>query len=826
MIRLRALLYIVIPLLVTFNAATVFHSSSGSMFAQEEADSWEKIYGTDESGAYKKLPSNPKDACETATSNIERAAQAILGEKKASSRNPRTAWDHASEPKYFKQVNDRLLLKKKERAILYRNGFVVLPKTELDNYGYAYHEIYQSELPVYITIDSIMHAIYISNDEILKDLELKILEPALNKAVEAMRARLATQGASLPADMLRDLDVYLTVAASLLKGSVLPSQFRTDSEVNALYGMAMEAKDIKTVSLFGRMRKIDWSQYTPRGHYADEDFQKYFRGAMWLSRTEFNLSSRSCMSSFPGDAPDPSETPREVLAALALSGLAESSGAAGDIALVGRAWDLLAGVREDLSLRDVAEIQKSAAITNLDADAAVRFIKALGGRFARTVNTHPMPDGTKELPAICTMIGPRITSDTGALKNVHDPAVKERKLVSVCDMGYALGSDRAKNYLAADLARYPELSSALDSARKTANTAKDAGDLYAAWMSAIRKMGAKVEGVLPSVMEHQAYEDLRLNGIVAAFGQIKHNYVLMAAQDYFFGGCRIPDGFVEPLTAVYAALMDYAARGAKVLAAIDPEGRTKSLAYFQRTLKTLSVLKAISERELANSPLSDEMKSFLSMIAELEPGTTGGPPVYSGWFFDLFYTRADGLSGAAFIADYFTSPEPGKIGYAGVSSVSFGVFVVDTCGAPRLFVGPVPRAFEYIGPINSRLTDAAAPTLTGVKNPWAESYTAPAHRAPSLRVSLNPVGDGKIECDVETTEPSGLLRIVLLDHNRKPLAQKNMKLKPGSRHITIGTPLKGKSPEAVYLGLGRWEHWSELNFMGTYLEFGGMKTQE
>lgn len=824
--RLRAILYIAVPLLVTFNVAAVFHSSSGSMFAQDEADSWENHYGSDESGAFKKSPLNPKSSCETAASNIERAAQAILGEKKALTRNPRVAWDHASDPKYFKQVNDRLLLKKKERAILYKNGFVVLPKTEMDNYGYAYHEIYQSEIPVYVTIDSIMHAIYISNDEILKDLEVKILEPSLNKAIEAMRTRLASPGATLPADTLHDLDVYLTLAASLLKGSVLPSQFRTDDQVKALYAMAMEAKDIKTVSLFGRMRKVDWSQYAPRGHYADEDFQRYFRGAMWLSRTEFNLSSRSCMSSCPGEVPDPSETPREVLAALALSALAESSGAAGEIALVERSWDLLAGMREDLSLRDVAEIKKSAGIVNLDGDAAGRFIKALGGRFARTVNTHPMPNGTKELPAICTMLGPRITSDTGALRFVHDPAVKERKVVSVCDMGYALGSDRAKNYLKAELARYPELSPALENARKAANTAKDPGDLYSAWMSAIRKMGPKADGVLPSVMEHRAYEDLRLNGIVAAYGQVKHNYVLMAAQDYFFGGCRIPDGFVEPLPAVYAALMDYAARGTKVLSVIDPEGRTKSLAYFQRTLKTLSVLKAISERELANVPLSDEMKNFLYMIAELEPGTTGGPPVYSGWYFDLFYTRADGMSGAAFIADYFTSPEAGKIGYAGVSGVNFGVFVVDTCGAPRLFVGPVPRAFEFIGPIDSRLTDAAAPTLTGVKNPWAESYTAPAYKAPSLRVSFNPAGEGKTECDVETTESSGLLRIVLLDHHRKPICQKNVKLKPGNRHLAIVVPPKSKNPEAVYLGFGRWEYWSELNFMGTYLEFGSMKTQE
>ncbi|MFO0657877.1 MAG: DUF3160 domain-containing protein [Polyangia bacterium] len=80
------------------------------------------------------------------------------------------------------------------------------------------------------------------------------------------------------------------------------------------------AKDLTGVSLFGRPRMIDFSQYAPRGHYAAEpQMTALFQTAMWLSRLEFNLVSRSSRSSAPGTSPDPRETPREVALALALA---------------------------------------------------------------------------------------------------------------------------------------------------------------------------------------------------------------------------------------------------------------------------------------------------------------------------------------------------------------------------------------------------------------------------------------------------------------------------------------------------------------------------
>ena len=49
-----------------------------------------------------------------------------------------------------------------------------------------------------------------------------------------------------------------------------------------------------------------------------------------------------------------------------------------------------------------------------------------------------------------------------------------------------------------------------------------------------------------------------MNTAVAAYGQLRHNYVLIAGQAYDEGGCEIPDGYVEPNVPLYEDLLAYA----------------------------------------------------------------------------------------------------------------------------------------------------------------------------------------------------------------------------------------------------------------------------
>jgi hypothetical protein len=157
------------------------------------------------------------------------------------------------------------------------------------------------------------------------------------------------------------------------------------------------------------------------------------------------------------------------------------------------------------------------------------------------------------------------------------------------------------------------------------------------------------------------------------------------------------------------------------------------------------------------------------------------------------------MRGAGFIADYFTSQD--GIAYVGATAPRMGVFVVDTNGPPRAFVGPIARAYEVRGPIATRYTDETARDLTRVDEPWAASYTlaAPA-AAPSLRVTYN---DGK-GVEIDAAAALGPATVKILDHHRVPLGTRTVTLKKGQTLV----PLRSrKGVSAIYIEIGTFRGW-------------------
>jgi len=60
------------------------------------------------------------------------------------------------------------------------------------------------------------------------------------------------------------------LAKSLLDGTIAPLMLGSDTDaVSGLVTAAMRAQGEDTREIFGARRRIDWSQFEPRGHYAD-----------------------------------------------------------------------------------------------------------------------------------------------------------------------------------------------------------------------------------------------------------------------------------------------------------------------------------------------------------------------------------------------------------------------------------------------------------------------------------------------------------------------------------------------------------------------------
>ena len=703
-----------------------------------------------------------QNACDPAIDTVRQTEAEILRGDAPRTQAASREWDKKSEPQYLGRLKQRFALNRAEQRLLAKNGFVVPARLKTPGYTRAFHELYQSQLPIYVSVDAIFHAVFKSHEQVVVGLEL-MLAARERKMLDAMHGALPRLAPELPSDVARDVDVYLTVARSLLADATVESALGTDKEAAPLIESARRAEKMKTVQLFGRARVVDFSQFAPRGYYASAEsgaLIPYFRASMWLSRLELNLSSRASRSSQPGLAPNPAETPREAVVALALARLAERARVLPDLDALDAAWTSLGGRREDVSVGDLLALTKKARIGRLEVPAAADSLRAnIGNDFQRTARIHYMPQGSWPLPAIATLLGPRILPDTAPLSHVVHQDINGRDLPTFADVAFLLGHDRAERYLDGDFRHYRGLKAALKSGR--AAVAKDpAPGMFGAWLTAISKLAGRPEGTLPGFMRTDAFSDARIASTVAAYGQLRHGAVLVAGQPYSEGGCEVPDGYVDPVPAVYGALGQYARRGVTLSKLAQDESAE---AHFTRLGEVLRLLGLIAKDELAGRELSDAQKRWLSMVVEIQPPTSDSPGSFDGWYFDLFPSVEAAFAEASFAADWFTGSNTHNAAVAGAKEPRLGLFVVDRYGPPRAFVGPVASAYAVVVPLEKRAsaTDGAAP--------WERSYVAPAPTAPALQVvtlDIDYSGDVPTHRFAVRSPVGARVRIDLLDHHR------------------------------------------------------------
>jgi hypothetical protein len=681
---------------------------------------------------------DPKATCFVANDNISRAErESRAAHGAAGATRP---WDGAKVPKYLDRIDAHLHLTHEEQEALKRNRFVVLDRVAYHDYANAFHDVFQEELPLFVGVDPIIHAVFRGTELALERVERKRLEPALKSMLRKLRGGLAASGAAMDAETRVDLDAYLGVAWALAvtapygEGPKRLSAFKNGDDVPIVTLLVKASNDngkLDTVTLFGRERVIDFSQLAPRGHYLTrageaQGLENYFRAVMWLSRTELNLVSRSSRSSHPGPTPDPRETPREVKDALALAELVDRTGASTELRAFDEVYTTFAGRREDVSPAKLSELARAKGIRSSDPEATDKLKAAIGDNFKRTARTHFTIEGAPNLPAIMTMFGPRIVPDVAPLTRVVHDAIPERKWLAAADAGFILGHDRARAFIP-DYGSFPGLPQAFAGARsELQSNATSAKDIYGSWLRAVLALASSPTGVVPSFMKNDAYADHRLNSALVGYGQIRHAFVLLAAQGYDSYGCEIPDAWVEPLPAVFDALYAHV------------RGMRAHAPGWEGLERVLAMLATIARDEASGKALTEPQKRWLGMVSEhIANGgyvSTGEPPKWTGWYFDMFEDREHGATGnTSFIADYFTLTNAEKVAYLGAEGPRMGIYIVDTGGEPRAMVGPVAKGFETHAPILGRLDDEKVFEPTTTKSaPWRASYAVPERPEPAL----------------------------------------------------------------------------------------------
>lgn len=642
-----------------------------------------------------------------------------------------------------------LALNDAESQLLAHNGFAISERRAFPSFIYGYETIYAEDLPVYVSADSVLHAVHRSYDEILKAIEQQALIPELRAMLTGMRASLQAGGASSLGQQARaDADFYTAVALSLLEDTdAQPVAGADASAIRTFVDGARKASGAKPIDIFGVSRTVDFSQFKPRGHYTDtEELKRYFRATMWLGRIDFRLIETQ---------PDHSQVfhRRQLEGALALREILGESARA-SWAKVDRTIGAFVGEPDNMTLPEldalladlgVADAGGLAAKTDADiADAIVN-----GGYGTQRISSHIMVnglgEGTMPLSSTFLLLGQRYVVDSHVFSNVVYDRVQhgrvKRMMPDPLDVGFAaLGNDQA-GLLLGDALHQHGYAPDLESMRILVDAHGDEfwnANLYNLWMASLRALSPRDLAGLPSVARTEAWGRRTLNAQLASWAELRHDTILYAKQSYTGGAsCEFPDAYVEPQPEFFAALGRFAAHGETIVSGLEMNDggylSTRITAWFQNLATVSAMLGEMATQERDGTPFTEEQLAFINRAVRVQMGC-GDPAGAEGWYADLFFEPAEGVKFDPTIADVHTQPtdqsgnEVGRVLHVATGRPRLMVVTVDTCAGPRAYAGLASSYFERVTENWERLDDIAWSTelerSTPADVPWMQDLIA------------------------------------------------------------------------------------------------------
>jgi hypothetical protein len=623
-------------------------------------------------------------------------------------------------------------------------GFAISARQQFPNMAYGYKTIYGLDLPVYISLDSILDSVHQSYEDVLESLEQAWLIPDLRTLLTLARKNLAGGGVT-DAQTRKDLDFYLGVALGLLDNKAPQPVAGADAaQLQDFVSRGFAASDgIKTVTLFGVNRDYDFSQFKPRGHYNDnEELQKYFRAMMWLGRTDFRLIETLSNG-------DRVFRRRQLESMLALRDLVQHAESYARIDAVVSAFvgehDYMHLAEVD-SLMDDLGAKTAADVKPLSDQQIAQTIidKGYGAQRIASQVIYKDLDSVNEtfpLDRSFAFLGQRYVVDSHVFSNVvydrvlpKTPGGDRRVLPDPLDVAYAaFGNSAALPILTPGLERY-EYAPELERTRQLVDKHGEdfwQENLYNAWLGALRSVSPAAESgtaKLPAVTKTEAWSKRILNTQLASWSQLRHDTVLYAKQSYTSGiSCEFPDAYVDPYPEAFGHLASYAKLGQAVITTLGGDSSSPLLdqarKYFMELESVSNILRDMADQQQKGVPFNAAQMAFVNDAVKSSIQGCGGPPTYSGWFARLLFNSTDTM--APTIADVHTDPggdhEP-QVLHVGAGLPRLMVVTIDTCMGPRAYAG-VAYAYHEVVTGLDRMTDEEwapkAPAAADV--PWMAS---------------------------------------------------------------------------------------------------------
>lgn len=642
---------------------------------------------------------------------------------------------------YSDSVEIKLNLTIDELQKINDNGFVVTERISKNSFGEHFLDIYHHDLPVFISTDAILHALHMSYDNILLETELGTLLNKVETLLNSMHAQmpvLAARYSSNPemAQMLKDVDVYLSVPLKLLDENHSPYNVQNESYINTLLNYINSEQLIEIPFLSTSNRKIDFSQFKPRGHYDSENFpmlKPYFQAMIWLGRMEIYLIAPTSFSPVPFE-----DIQRQIVDAVLLNELIELANVEDQYEQIEEILEYYVGEQDNVKPENLNGLLNDLSITYadeiLDENTCTTFQDSLAEksfafqRILSQVLVSPMTPDSIVPASAYLLFGQRFVIDSYVTGSVVFDRIKylgqkiKRMLPSSLDILFALGNDASAQLLQNELDEY-HYSTNLAALRYLVDSYDDQfwnSSIYNLWLNSIRELNPPNDrSNLPTFMQTAAWWQQKMNTQLSSWIQLRHDNLLYAKQSYSGGViCSYPYGYVEPIPEFYAAIKTLSEECKIRFNDFDfsePYLKVGIINYFEKLSAISDTLHSIAQKELSNVPFSNAEISFLKRII-YEAGMGGcGSSAYDGWYPKLFYPNSgeDNVIDMDFLtADYHTAPTDefgspvGWIKHGGTGKINLAIFSAELPGGQNTaFVGPVNSFHEYTSTNFFRIND-------------------------------------------------------------------------------------------------------------------------
>lgn len=480
---------------------------------------------------------------------------------------------------------------------------------------------------------------------------------------------------------------------------------------------------------------VDFSQFTVRGAYAENDKGAYFLAMSWFS-----------MAPLPFD-----ESLRDVVEAMKKVNIGEES--AGDVweeidstvgAFMGRAVDPSPRHLKALSARG------DRSWKTFDGDAVADALAQMVGPSAiRDANSAGLTTTTREIKV--TFLPKRVGLDAEFFSRLTPPNVRGRGLGSALDVFAARGVKAAKRHALSAAVGEAWRQDYRDALEELMDEPADEGlaptDIYHAWMATLvalaKQSGVPEEQVLDFVGT-DAWADRKLLSALGGYAQLKDSAVLYAAQDIAVecGGWRatyvlveqpiLPQvkGFVDPEPQFFERLSALAGTVYEDMAGGE-QPVVGGFGYRDEVLNAgafAAKLAKLARKQMTGEALSFEEYRWIRMVGgRLEALSIQRDPqaqVMQG----MGEARAE--RGVVLATDIQTNVARRVVRQVAVGSLLDLYVAVPGGVGRRMTQGPTFSFYEFERPMSSRLTAAEwhemieEGELPG-RPTWSESFIQP-----------------------------------------------------------------------------------------------------